>query len=70
VPQQPEAGKKPVQVAPDWKKVQLLKRPRPQNLPAAAAEAEINSAVALEILTGLRLELLLHPLPGFFMQCH
>jgi hypothetical protein len=42
-----EAEINPVQVAPKWKKVQAHKRLQPRNLPAAAAEAEINSAVAL-----------------------
>jgi hypothetical protein len=32
--------KKPVQAAPKWKKVQLLKKLQPRNLPAAVAEAE------------------------------
>jgi len=45
--------KKPVPVAPKWKKVQLKKKLQPRvmvNLPEAVAEAEINSAVRTIII--------------------
>jgi len=45
VQQAPELVKSPVQVAPNWKRLQHRKKRPPRNLPAAAAEAAVNSAV-------------------------